>query len=297
MSSPENFRSGFVSIVGRPNSGKSTLVNYLVGEKVSIVTDKPQTTRNVVRGIVTRPEGQIVLLDTPGVHKPTHRMNERMMQAVRDAMSEVDAVTLIVDASVPFGRGDEFTLDLIRPVVAPKFLLLNKVDKIKKQDLLPQIDRYAKLLPFEEVIPISALTGDGVETFVSVLFKHLPVGPAYYPEDQFTDQPERAIAAEVVREKLIDHTREELPYSTAVVIDQFEEGETLHRIHATIYVERDSQKAIVIGKGGQMLKDVGSAARLDLEKFFGRKIYLELKVKVEKSWRDDEQTLERFGFS
>ena len=297
MSSLENSKSGFVSIIGRPNSGKSTLVNYLVGEKVSIVTDKPQTTRNIVRGIVTRPEGQIVLLDTPGVHKPTHRMNERMMQAVRDAMSEVDAVALIVDASVPFGRGDEFTLDLIRPVASPKFLLLNKIDKIKKQDLLPLIDRYAKLVPFEEVIPISALTGEGVETFVSVLFKHLPAGPAYYPEDQFTDQPERAIAAEAIREKLIVHTREELPYSTAVVIDQFEEGETLHRIHATIYVERDSQKAIVIGKGGQMLKEVGSAARQDLEKFFGRKIYLELKVKVEKSWRDDEQTLERFGFS
>ena len=295
--SNESARSGFVSIVGRPNSGKSTLVNFLVGEKVSIVTDKPQTTRNVVRGIVTRPEGQIVLLDTPGVHKPIHRMNERMMQSVREAMTEVDVVALIVDASVPFGRGDEFTLELIKPVQTRKFLLLNKIDKIHKQDLLPQIEHYTKLAPFDEVIPISARTGDNVEVFVSELFRYLPVGPAYYPEYQISDQQERAIAAEMIREKLIVSTRDELPYSTAVVIDSFEEGEALHRIHATILVERESQKPIVIGKGGQLLKEVGSAARLDLEKFFGKKIFLELRVRVQKSWRDDEDTLERLGFS
>src|SRR5438034_4519186 len=177
-------RSGFVTIVGRPNSGKSTLVNFLVGEKVSIVTDRPQTTRNVVRGIVNRPEGQIVFLDTPGVHKPVHRMNERMMKAVRTAMSEVDIVTLIIDASAAFGRGDEFTLELLKPVKIPKFLLFNKIDKVKKQDLLPQIDRYTKLLPFEEVIPISAMTGENVETLVSTLFTHLPAGPPYYPAGQ-----------------------------------------------------------------------------------------------------------------
>jgi len=289
--------SGFVTIVGRPNTGKSTLVNHLVGEKISIVTDKPQTTRNVVRGIVTRPEGQIVLLDTPGVHKPIHRMNERMMKAVRVAMSEVDIVALIVDASVPFGRGDEFTLELIRDVKASRFLLLNKIDKIHKQDLLPQIDRYSKLLSFDEVTPMSALTGENVDMFVSALFKHLPAGPAYYPEDQLSDQPERAIAAEMIREKLIMHTRDELPYSTAVFVDRFEEGDTLHRIHATIVVERESQKPIIIGKGGELLKRIGTAARLDLERFFGRKMYLELRVKVEKSWRDDEDALRRLGLA
>jgi GTPase len=287
--------SGFVTIAGRPNSGKSTLVNYLVGEKVTIVTDKPQTTRNVVRGIVTRPEGQIVLLDTPGVHKPIHRMNERMMQSVRDAMSEVDIVALIVDASEPFGRGDEFTLELIKPITAIKFLLFNKIDKIKKQDVLPQIDRYTKLASFEEVIPISAKTGENVDTLVSMFFKHLPEGPPYYPEDQISDQPERAIAAEMIREKLILLTRDELPYSTAVIIDRFEEGEALHRIHATIFVERESQKPIVIGKGGQTLKEIGTAARIDLEKFLGKKIFLELHVKVEKSWRDDAGALDRLG--
>jgi GTP-binding protein Era len=287
--------SGFVTIAGRPNSGKSTLVNYLVGEKVSIVTDKPQTTRNVVRGIVTRPEGQIVLLDTPGVHKPGHRMNERMMQSVRNALSEVDIVALIVDASEPFGRGDEFTLELIKPVTALKFLLFNKIDKIKKHDLLPQIDRYSKLASFDEVVPISAKTGENVDTLVAMFFKHLPEGPQYYPEDQISDQPERAIAAEMIREKLILLTRDELPYSTAVIVDRFEEGDALHRIHATIFVERDSQKPIVIGKGGQTLKEVGSAARVDLEKFFGKKIFLELHVKVEKSWRDDAGALDRLG--
>ena len=297
MMSSEHSRSGFVTIVGRPNSGKSTLVNHLVGEKISIVTDKPQTTRNVVRGIVTRPEGQIVLLDTPGVHKPIHRMNERMMKAVRGAMSEVDIVALIVDASVPFGRGDEFTLELIRDVKASRFLLLNKIDKIHKQDLLPQIDRYSKLLSFDEVTPMSALTGENVDMFVSALFKHLPAGPAYYPEDQLSDQPERAIAAEMIREKLIMHTRDELPYSTAVFVDRFEEGDTLHRIHATIVVERESQKPIIIGKGGELLKRIGTAARLDLERFFGRKMYLELRVKVEKSWRDDEDALRRLGLA
>jgi len=290
-------RSGFVTIVGRPNSGKSTLVNSLVGEKISIVTDKPQTTRNVVRGIVTRPEGQVVFLDTPGIHKPIHRMNERMMNMVRNSMSEVDVLALLVDSSIPFGKGDEFTLELIKPLPVPRILLFNKIDKVKKKDLLPQIDRYARILSFDEVIPVSARTGEGVETFIKTLFRFLPEGPFYYPEDQFSDQQERGMAAEIVREKLIVLTRDELPYSTAVVIDRFEEGEKIHRIYATVLVERESQKAIVIGKGGLLMKEVGTAARHELEALFGVKVFLELRVKVSKDWRDNDSQLKNLGFA
>ena len=288
-------KSGFVSIIGRPNSGKSTLLNYLVGEKVSIVTDKPQTTRHLVRGIVTKPAGQIVFLDTPGIHKPVHRMNERMMKAARNAMADVDLILLIVDVSAAFGRGDEFTLELLKPIAAKKFLLLNKIDLVEKKKLLPMIDRYSKAGNFEEIIPISALTGENLEIAVEQIFKQLPEGPMFYPADQISDQQERAIAAEMIREKLIVSTEEEMPYSTAVVIDKFEEDEKLHRIYASIFVERDSQKAIVIGKAGQRLKQIGIEARQELEAFFGRKVFLELHVKVKKHWRDDEETLRSLG--
>jgi GTP-binding protein Era len=288
-------KSGFVSIIGRPNSGKSTLLNRLVGEKVSIVTDKPQTTRHVVRGIVTRPEGQITFLDTPGIHKPIHRMNERMMKSVRDSIGDADLVLLIVDASASFGRGEEFTLELLKPVTRKKFLLLNKIDRIQKKELLPIIDRYSKAAEFEEIIPISALKGENVESLISEIFKHLPEGPMFYPADQISDQQERTIAGEIIREKLILTTEQEMPYSTAVVIEQFEEGEKLHRIQATVYVERESQKAIVIGRGGQKLKEIGTEARKELETFFGRKIFLELHVKVKKGWRDDEEMLKSLG--
>jgi len=288
-------KSGFVSIIGRPNSGKSTLLNYLVGEKVSIVTDKPQTTRHLVRGIVTKPAGQIVFLDTPGIHKPVHRMNERMMKAARNAMADVDLILLIVDVSAAFGRGDEFTLELLKPIAAKKFLLLNKIDLVEKKKLLPMIDRYSKAGNFQEIIPVSALTGENLDIVVEQIFKHLPEGPMFYPADQISDQQERAIAAEMIREKLIVSTEEEMPYSTAVVIDKFEEDEKLHRIYASIFVERDSQKAIVIGKAGQRLKQIGIEARQELEAFFGRKVFLELHVKVKKHWRDDEETLRSLG--
>jgi GTP-binding protein Era len=288
-------KSGFVSIIGRPNSGKSTLLNRLVGEKVSIVTDKPQTTRHVVRGIVTRPEGQITFLDTPGIHKPIHRMNERMMKSVRDSIGDVDLVLLIVDAFASFGRGEEFTLELLKPVTTKKFLLLNKIDRIQKKQLLPIIDRYSKAAEFQEIIPISALKGENVESLINEIFKHLPEGPMFYPADQISDQQERTIAGEIIREKLILMTEEELPYSTAVVVEQFEEGEKLHRIVATIYVERESQKAIVIGKGSQKLKEIGTESRKELETFFGRKIFLELHVKVRKGWRDDDEMLRSLG--
>jgi len=288
-------KSGFVSIVGRPNSGKSTLLNHLVGEKVSIVTDKPQTTRRVVRGIVTRPEGQIVFLDTPGVHKPVFRMNEHMMKAVRDSLADVDLVLLIVDASAPFGRGDEFTLELLKGLAKKKLLLLNKIDLIEKKNLLPLMDRYSKAGNFEEIIPISALTGENLENLITQIVKRLPEGPMFYPQDQITDQPERAIAAEMIREKLIALTEEEMPYSTAVVIDRFEEDEKLYRIYASIFVERDSQKPIIIGKGGSKLKQIGTEARKELESFFETKIFLELHVKVKKNWRDDEDMLKTLG--
>jgi GTP-binding protein Era len=294
-SNAEKMKSGFVSIIGRPNSGKSTLLNRLVGEKVSIVTDKPQTTRHMVRGIVTTPEGQIVFVDTPGVHKPIHRMNERMMKSVGQAINDADLVVLIVDCSVPFGRGDEFTLELVKSAKTKKFLLLNKIDLISKKNLLPTIDRYARAANFDEVIPISALTGDNVETFLKEILRYLPEGPMFYPSDQISDQQERSIASEMIREKVILLTEEELPYSTAVVIDRFEEDGNLYRIYASIYVERDSQKGIVIGKRGDKLKEIGTTARKDLESFFNRKIFLELHVKVKKGWRDDDGTLRVLG--
>ena len=291
----ETLKSGFVTLVGRPNSGKSTLLNQLVGEKISIVTDKPQTTRNIVRGIVTRPEGQIVFLDTPGIHKPVHKMNALMMESVREAMSEVDVLALIVDVTEPFGRGDQFTLELVKPLKIPKLLLLNKIDIIRKQDLLPIIERYSVFGAFTEILPISALKRDNVDTLLDILFKLLPTGPFYYPEDQLSDRHERSLAAEIVREKVIDLTREELPYSVAVSIDRFEEGAALARIYATIHVERETQKGIVIGKGGLLLKEVGIAARRDIEKMLGQPVYLELRVKVSKGWRDDDQALKNFG--
>jgi len=288
-------KSGFVSIIGRPNSGKSTLLNRLVGEKVSIVTNKPQTTRHVVKGIVTTTEGQIVFIDTPGVHKPIHRMNEQMMKSVRDSMNDADIVVLIVDCSVPFGRGDEFTLDLLKGLKTKKFLLLNKIDLIAKKNVLPIIDRYAKLATFDEVIPISARSGDNVDAFVAETMKHLPEGPMFYPAEQISDQHERSIAGEMIREKVILLTEEELPYSTAVVIDLFEEEPNLCRLYATIFVDKESQKGIVIGRGGERLKEIGTAARKDLETFLGRKIFLELHVKVKKGWRDNEDVLRTLG--
>lgn len=293
--SNDQSRSGLVTLVGRPNSGKSTLLNHLVGEKISIVTEKPQTTRHVIRGILTRSEGQMVLLDTPGVHKPIHRMNSVMMRSVRDSLADVDVVALMVDAAQPFGKGDRFVLDLVSPLPIMKVLILNKIDRVKKPEVLPLMDQYSKLAKFEDIVPISALNGENVETLIKVLFKLLPQGPPLYPEDQLSDRQERSIAAEIVREKVIQRTEQELPYSTAVTIDRFEEGETLCRIYATVHVERETQKGIVIGKGGKLLKEVGIAARQDLEKLLGRQVYLEIRVRVTAGWRDNDATLKEFG--
>jgi GTP-binding protein Era len=219
------------------------------------------------------------------------------MKAVRSSFSDVDAIALIVDASAPFGGGDEFTLELMKSLAKPKLLLLNKIDKVKKEELLPQIERYSKSENFEEVIPISAKTGENVETFLQALFRFLPSGPRFYSDDQFSDRNERTMAAEIIREKVINLTRDELPYSTAVVIDRFEESVKIHRIYATIFVERESQKAILIGKGGLQMKQIGTAARIELESFLGRKVFLELHAKVSKGWRDDESRLNGFGLA
>ena len=281
-------KSGYVAIVGRPNAGKSTLINALVGTKVSIVTPEAQTTRNRILGIVNRPDAQIVFMDTPGIHRPLSRLNEQMMTFVRQALSERDLVLLIVDASERFGRGDAFALQLLKQYAPRTILLLNKIDVIAKPRLLPLIDQYSKLHEFEEIIPISARAGSGLEAVMEAVLKCLPEGPQYYPVDMYTDQPERFLASEIIREKVIAHTRQELPYVTAVLIDDFEEGKTITNIHATIVVERDSQRPIIIGAGGQQIKQIGTEARKELEKLFPPKVFLELFVKVEPHWRDNQ---------
>lgn len=289
------FRSGFVSIIGRPNAGKSTLLNALVGEKLAIVTRKPQTTRNRIQGIVNverlgkRPAGQIVLIDTPGVHKPINSLNRRMMKEVYDALEGCDLLLLIVDATAKFGTGDEFVLDIAKKSGQKVFLLLNKVDALNKQELLPLIARYKDLHDFVEVIPISALKGEGLDKLLDAVVKALPEGPRYFPKDQITDQPERFLVAELIREQVLLITEQEVPYATTVLIDQYEESPKLTRVAATIYCERDGQKAILIGKQGSTLKRIGTASRLQIEKLLNTKVFLELFVKVRPGWRDSRQ--------
>ncbi len=286
------FRSGFVSIVGRPNAGKSTLLNALVGEKIAIVTEKPQTTRTRIQGMVNvkaqkgRPAGQIVFIDTPGVHKPDSRLNRKMMQEIHAALESRDIVLLLVDASDRFGPADQFVIDLVQKSGGTAFLLLNKIDKLQKDKLLPVIEHYSKLHNFQEIIPISAIKQDGLETLVDKIMRTLPEGPRYFPTDQLTDLPERFIAAEIIREKILLKTGKELPYATAVVVERFEDLPKLTRIAAAIYCERDGQKAILIGKGGQKLKEFGTSARIELEALLGKKVFLELFVKVKKDWRE-----------
>jgi GTP-binding protein Era len=289
-------KSGVVALVGRPNAGKSTLLNRVIGEKIAIVSDKPQTTRTRISGVLTRGEGQIVFLDTPGIHKPGYKLNRRMMGIVTEALSTVDLVVLIVDATAPMGAGDRFVLDMLKRIKTPAFLAPNKVDLMRdKSKLLPLIGRYTSERDFAEVIPLSALTGDGVELLTRKAFEHMPEGPPLYPEDELTDQPERVIVAELVREKILQATGEEIPYVTAVVTERWEEAEETTRISCLIYVERQSHKAIVIGRGGARLKEIGTAARADIEKLLGRHVYLSLFVKVREHWRDDERTLNELG--
>lgn len=292
------FRSGFVSIIGRPNAGKSTLLNALVGEKLAIVTHKPQTTRNRIQGIVnlksrkSKTTGQAVFIDTPGVHKPDSPLSRRMMQEVYDALESRDLVLLIVDVTKKFGAGDQFVLDLLKKVDSPVFLLLNKIDLIDKRKLLAIIAEYSERCDFKEVIPISATKKDGLNRLLEAVVSALPAGPRYFPEDQITDQPERFLVSEIIREKVLIAAAKEVPYASAVVVDQFEEGEKLVRIAATIYCEREGQKAILIGQRGAMLKKIGTAARIDIQRMLGIKVFLELFVKVRENWRESRAFLD-----
>jgi GTP-binding protein Era len=288
-------KAGFVSIVGRPNVGKSTLVNQIVGQKVAIVSDKPQTTRNRILAVVNRPEGQIVLFDTPGIHKPMHRMNERMVDAAVKSLGQVDLAVWVVDVTESYGPGDKYVRDLLKESGKKVVLALNKVDAIAKPKILSIIEQYRHLLDFADVVPVSALNGDNVEVLIGRLLAHLPEGERLYPDDFLTDLPERFFVAEMVREKILRMTRDELPYSTGVVVDSFEESPEIVRIEASIFVERDTQKAIVIGKGGQMLKAIGTAARQDIEAFLQAKVFLGLFVKVRQKWREDAGVLDQMG--
>ena len=290
-------KSGFVSLVGRPNAGKSTLLNRLVGAKVAIVSDKPQTTRTRILAVKTSAEAQLVFLDTPGIHKPVHEMNARMVESAIAAIRDVDIPVLVVDATEPMGKGDRFVVNLLKDVAAPIVLALNKIDRVAKPALLPRIDAYRQALAFADLVPVSALTGDGVDVLQSVLLRHLPEGEALYPEDYLTDQPERVVVTETVREKLLHHLRDELPYTTAVLMDRFEEPDErgLMRLACSILVEQPSQKGIVIGKGGELIKRVGTEARQDLERFFDCRVFLELHVKVRADWREDERVLRELG--
>ena len=317
-------RVGFASLIGRPNAGKSTLLNYLIGIKVAIVADTPQTTRTRILGVKNVPDegpgapgaGQIVFVDTPGIHRPLHRMNVRMVDIAVATITEVDVIVVVLDAAVSAGAGDRFVLGLLDGVRTPVVLALNKIDRMAKRRLLPLIDHYREQREFAAIVPISALTGDGVDRLVTVLLDELPEGEPLYPDDFLTDQPERVLVAETVREKVLHHTRAELPFSTAVVVDLFEEeaaepegaesdGATralagrrsggLLRLYCSIVVDRPSQKRIVIGRAGAMLKQVGSEARADLERFFGARVYLDLHVRVREGWRESPRALRDLG--
>jgi GTP-binding protein Era len=302
---PRNPRFGVVALVGRPNAGKSTLLNRILGQKVSIVSAKPQTTRNRIVGILNDPKrGQIAFLDTPGIHRPLHKLNVRMMDHVRASLSEADAVALLIDATEPFGKGDQYVVEMVREQKAQsekakRFCILNKIDLLKKNRLLPTIQQYSELALFDEIVPISAGTGEGVDDLVDLFFRNIAAGPPLYPTEEFTTQPERFFASEIVREKLLQHTADELPYTTAVSVDRWEEedGRDLVKIYVTIFVERDSQKPIVIGKRGEMIKRIGTEARHELEATLGTKVYLDLHVAVHERWREDERFLGELDWS
>ncbi|MBN6186168.1 GTPase Era [Aneurinibacillus sp. BA2021] len=293
------YKSGFVAIVGRPNVGKSTLMNHIVGQKVAIMSDKPQTTRNKIRAVYTSEEGQIIFLDTPGVHKPKSKLGNYMNRTVENALREVDVILFLVDASEKLGPGDEYIIEKLKEVRTPVYLVINKIDKVHPDELLPFIDQYKELYPFEEIIPVSALQGNNVQRLMDQLLSRLPEGPQYYPADQITDHPERFVVSELIREKILHLTREEVPHSIAVVIEQMkprEENEHLIDIYATIYTERPTQKGILVGKQGSMMKEIGMRAREDIERLLGTKVYLNLWIKVKKDWRNQENLFKNLGF-
>ena len=297
-------RSGFVSLIGRPNAGKSTLLNRLIGTKLAIVSDKPQTTRNqilAVKNLDGDIAGQIVFVDTPGIHRPLHRMNVRMVDLALDTLGKVDVLVLVLDASTKTGAGDRYLLTLLERTTVPVMLALNKIDLIAKNRLLPLIDWYRQQRHFAAIVPVSALTGDGQEELERAIVDLMPEGEPLYPNDYLTDQPERVLAAETVREKLLRYTSAELPFSTAVVVDRFEEpepdGDAILRIYCSILVERETQKRIVIGRGGALIKKIGTEARQELEAFFATRVYLDLHVRVRAGWRDDERVLSELGIT
>jgi GTP-binding protein Era len=295
----ENFRSGYVALIGRPNAGKSTLLNFLVGEKIAAVSNKPQTTRHKIKGVVTLEDGQIVFVDTPGVHKPGYLLNRRMMSAVHDAILSVDVVVLMRDASVSTGNGDRFVLDLIKQSEKPAVLVLNKIDKVRdKKELLPLIEFYSNEYDFQEIVPISALKGEAIENLLKQIARHLPEGEAIFGEDELTDQSLRTLVSEMVREKILQTTGDEIPYVTAVVTEKYDESDPdVTRIHCAIFVERSTQKGIIIGKGGVKLKTIGTEARVDIERLLGKKVFLQLFVKVVEDWRNRPQDLDEIGIS
>ncbi|MCO5509431.1 GTPase Era [Enterococcus hirae] len=290
-------KSGFVAIVGRPNVGKSTLLNRIVGQKIAIMSDKAQTTRNKIQGVYTTPEAQLIFIDTPGIHKPKHRLGDFMVESAYSALREVDAVLFMISADQKRGRGDDFIIERLKNVQSPVYLIINKIDKVHPDELLGIIEDYSAQMPFEQVVPISATEGNNVDRLMEVLIAEMPEGPQYFPDDQVTDHPEYFIVSELIREKVLFLTRDEVPHSVAVVVDSMKRNENDKiQIQATIIVERDSQKGIIIGKGGKMLKEIGTKARKDIENLLGDKVFLELWVKVQKDWRDKRVYLQDFGY-
>ncbi|WP_088815283.1 MULTISPECIES: GTPase Era [Listeria] len=295
----DTFKSGFVAIVGRPNVGKSTLLNQIIGQKIAIMSDKAQTTRNKVQGVYTEDDAQVVFIDTPGIHKPKHKLGDFMVKVALNTFREVDLIYFVIDAEAGFGRGDEFIIEKLKNVETPVFLLINKIDLISKEKLVELIEKYKELLDFAEIIPISALEGDQVPNLLAETKNYLDEGPMYYPKDQITDHPERFIISELIREQVLQLTREEVPHSVAVVIEGIEKNPKTEKltIMATIIVERSTQKGIIIGKQGQMLKQIGMRARKEIELLMGSKVFLEVWVKVQKNWRDKEHYLQDYGFN
>ncbi|MCI2869187.1 GTPase Era [Staphylococcus hominis] len=290
-------KSGFVSIIGRPNVGKSTFMNRVIGHKIAIMSDKAQTTRNKIQGVMTREDAQIIFLDTPGIHKPKHKLGDYMMRVAKNTLSEIDAIMFMVNVNEDIGRGDEYIMEMLKNVKTPVFLVLNKIDLVHPDALMPKIEKYKTYMNFTEIVPISALEGLNVDHFIDVLKDYLPEGPKYYPDDQISDHPEQFVVGEIIREKILHLTSEEIPHAIGVNVDRMiKESEERVRIEATIFVERDSQKGIVIGKGGKKLKEVGKRARRDIEMLLGSKVYLELWVKVQKDWRNKVNFIRQMGY-
>lgn len=291
------FKSGFVTIIGRPNVGKSTLLNYIIGEKLSIISNKPQTTRNTIQAIHTREDYQIVFLDTPGMHRPRHKLGEYMVNIAQKTLNEVDIILFLINPEDEIGPGDRHIMEQLKNTKTPVIMVLNKIDAVKRDKVAKTIENYSKEFKFKEVVPISAINGENVDTLLKLIVNNLPEGPQYFPGDMITDQPEKFVISEIIREKILRNMTDEVPHGTAVEVVQMKEEGRLININATIYCEKDSHKAMIIGKGGQKIKKIGESARIDIEKLLDSRVYLELWVKVKKDWRDSPSTLKTLGYS